>query len=91
MVGGKVIGISVQGDEALVTCEDKYNVTSVRCKGGRVREIRLGDSVWWQCGKVYWTPKEIADEPTCNHAHHYSCRKPGIEYDIPFRKIGYSH
>ena len=37
-------------------------------------EIQPGDSLWWQGGKCYWTPRA----------------RPFGVFDIPLRKIGYS-
>lgn len=42
--------------------------------------INLGDSLWWQSGKCYWTPRAIKTRI-----------KSGKDYDIPMVKIGYSH
>lgn len=36
--------------------------------------IEVGDSLWWQSGKCYWTPKVHPDGRS----------------DVPLRKIGYS-
>lgn len=62
MVGGKVIGISRKDGEALLTVEDVITERTadncaVRCIERQAGEIGIGDSVWWQSGKVYWTPK----------------------------------
>lgn len=53
--------------------------------------IQVGDSIWWQCGYCYWTPKANAGKVCCDHEHHYSCQRRGIDYDIKLPKIGYSH
>jgi hypothetical protein len=45
-------------------------------------EIDLGDSLWWQCGYCYWTPKENIDKKG---------NRGGVDYDIKLAKIGYSH
>ncbi len=82
MVGGTVIGVSRRGGELLLNVKDHHygDECAVRCEdrradtGDAVR-VMPGDQVWWQCGKVYWTP---------NHADI-------TEGDIPLRKVGYSH
>ncbi len=45
-------------------------------------EIRIGDSLWWQSGSCYWTPKENRNKPGI---------KGGVDYDIRLPKLGYSH
>lgn len=46
---------------------------------GKIVDIHVGDSFWWQCGTCYWTPKANARK-VCTP-----------ECDIPLGKIGYSH
>lgn len=43
------------------------------------RVIQLGDSLWWQSGKCYWTPKGNRGK-LCH-----------VDFDIPLPKVGYSH
>ena len=92
MVGGKVIGIVRRRDTTTLNVEDDNGDTcTVRCHdeiipgargdafcfwvGVRV-QIQLGDSVWWQGGCVYWTPRD---------------RRQIDVKDAPLAKIGYSH
>lgn len=67
MVGGTVVGVTFRESEGSVLlhvqgtgCE-RNDTTHVRCKrhrtmAGRWVQPNVGDSVWWQSGKVYWTP-----------------------------------
>lgn len=84
VVGGHVVGI-VRGEKnTLLHVEDKRHpdgrhsdYCSVRCVEPAGIQVRMGDSVWWQAGKVYWTPR----------------RQRGLENvrDYPLEKVGYSH
>jgi hypothetical protein len=66
---------------------------SVVCRARHRTEMDIGDQVWWQCGKVYWTPREpssvfvggqhLTSEP--------GGRRQGIDFDIELEKVGYSH
>lgn len=102
MVGGSVIGIIRTNESTLVhvadcphypscgggmdckrpqTCSVRTDETNQRT--GQKVEIGIGDSFWWQSGTCYWTPKEnrtLGDSARC-----------GVDYDIPLKKIGYSH
>ena len=49
---------------------------------GETVSINIGDSLWWQCGRCYWTPKENRSR---------AGNRRGIDYDIQLTKIGYSH
>jgi hypothetical protein len=46
-------------------------------KDGSRANLQIGDSLWWQCGFCYWTPR--------------TGDRCGVDYDIPLRKIGFSH
>ncbi len=46
--------------------------------------IQIGDSVWWQCGYVMWTPK-------ANRKPSGSGQRCGVDFDIRLPKVGYSH
>lgn len=50
-------------------------------KGDKVA-IKVGDSLWWQSGTCYWTPKDNLNKAGA---------RGGVDYDIKLRKIGYSH
>jgi hypothetical protein len=65
MVGGKVIGASLRNGKYLLNVQDTgkgYSGTcAVRCEAKRMDNgqpvaVMIGDSVWWQSGKVYWSP-----------------------------------
>lgn len=98
MVGGTVIGITRtdgkthvhvadcphypkhgRGDECPRpdTCCVYVDEGSIE-QGNRV-SIKIGDSFWWQSGKCYWTPKGNTG------------KRCGVDYDIPLKKVGYSH
>jgi hypothetical protein len=92
MVGGTVIGLSRKaagtllsvrdrnGDECAVRCEERRTDT------GEPVEIAVGDSVWWQCGNVYWNP------PGTDYSGRSARWVDGrATYDIPLPKVGYSH
>jgi hypothetical protein len=94
MVGGTVIGVSRRGDVTLLNVKDNTytDECAVRCVERRDdtgEDVRVmpGDQVWWQCGKVYWTPKR-GKPPVCRYRDH-----PGVTEgsDIPLPKVGYSH
>lgn len=68
MVGGTVIGVSLKNGECLLNVKDNtYNQTcAVRCESkradtGQPVAIMVGDQVWWQCGKVYWSAGGVAE------------------------------
>jgi hypothetical protein len=44
--------------------------------------MQIGDSLWWQGGICYWTPKA---NRTMDGG------RDGGDYDIRLKKIGYSH
>lgn len=94
MVGGVVIGVVARGDEALLTVADARHANdecAVRCglrraDDGRPVSVQPGDQVWWQCGKVYWTPTgSLCRYTDADDAF------TGKVADIPLPKIGYSH
>ena len=94
MVGGTVVGLSQIGDVVLLNVRDNTysDECAVRCEAVRSddrRRVRIipGDQVWWQCGKVYWTPKR-GNAPVCRY---YDTDDVTEGSDIPLKKIGYSH
>jgi hypothetical protein len=95
MVGGTVVGLSRKNGETLLNVEDTRrpgDVCAVRCEERRTDtnepiQVMPGDQVWWQCGKVYWTPKR-GKAPVCRYRDHDAVTEGD---DIPLRKIGYSH
>lgn len=96
MVGGTVIGIARPvGPEAeegtLLHVRDTtykndtccVRVVERRKDNGESIEIGIGDSVWWQCGEVMWTPLSVRP-----HNPGQGC---GSKWDIRLPKVGYSH
>ena len=73
MVGGVVVGIVRSDDTLLHVGGTRYKSESghvvdnrddricVRVDEGN-EEIRLGDRVWWQGRRIYWTPVGRADD-----------------------------
>lgn len=88
MVGGVVVGVAINKEEktAHVSCVERCypndEPTSVRIRGKFYDVVRPGDSLWWQCGKVYWTPQENRGKKNLR------CH---VDYDIEMEKLGYSH
>lgn len=100
MVGGNVIEVcNVPGrpDVLFVDVADRAGGPESRIQTCAVyvernensERIQIGDSLWWQCGFCMWTPQANRLE-VCNHEHHYSCQRCGVDYDIKIPKIGYS-
>lgn len=91
MVGGKIVGLSFLPDRlirvhvhdaiAKDTCCVKTDAKILNMDG-KVAPIDIGDSIWWQNGRLYWTPKQNIGKKDL---------KCGRDFDIPMRKIGYSH
>lgn len=100
MVGGVIIGLTKTAERIHVNVADcphypKHGrgdecprpdtccvYTDGKLKDGSDAPMKIGDSFWWQCGVCYWTPSEnrSLEEP-----------KGGVDYDIPLKKLGYSH
>ena len=87
MVGGKVIGMVRKPDGVTMlhvrdtrsTDQVCVDVREERMDGGGAVEIAVGDSAWWQCGVVLWTPA-------------YSGRRRcGDDFDIHLPKVGYTY
>ena len=58
MVGGKVINIVKLSGGVWVQCQDTtytQDTCAIRVKDSR--EMKVGDSLWWQGNRAYWTPK----------------------------------
>jgi hypothetical protein len=97
MVGGEVIGVArhPDGTTLLHVAAVKYRTIggkksrvvdegeslSVRCRE-RGHSVAPGDGVWWQCGKVYWTPAANRGKEG---------RRCHVDFDIELEKVGYSH
>lgn len=91
MVGGKVIGVIVRGDKSLLNILDGRDECAVRCglnriDNGKIIRIHPGDGVWWQAGKVYWTPVGSL----CRYDDDDE-ELTGKLVDIALPKFGYSH
>lgn len=91
MVGGKIVGVVVRGEEALLNVSDGRDECSVRCgirrlDNERLIRIQSGDKAWWQAGKVYWTPIDSL----CRYTESDE-EIAGRTSDIPLLKIGFSH
>lgn len=91
MIGGTVIGITRYADgNVRLYLEDRTYSNDRICvmtqeqtvaREGRPScpvEIRVGDNVWWQSGKVYWNPSDKIRLPDER------------QLDIALPKIGYS-
>ena len=92
MVGGTVIETVELADRVWVNCQE--DTSSSVCaiyveRTPKSRSISEGDSVWWQGQWALWTPS-FNRTPTCDHTHHYSCKRVGIDYDIRLKRIGFS-
>ena len=104
MVGGVIVGLTKKADGLthvnVADCphHPRHDIRAEGCKhpdeccvytdakfsNGKVANLKVGDSFWWQGGKCYWTPqanRRLSDERS----------RCGVTYDIPMRKIGYSH
>jgi hypothetical protein len=88
MVGGKIVEVNDCGELLEVVCADR-TYPKERCavkikKGKHWKALRPGDSFWWQGSRAMWTPQEnaVSDKPgqVC-----------GKDYDIVFRRVGYSY
>jgi len=58
MVGGKVINIVKVEDGVWVQCLDRtYSEQTCAIRVKDAKEMKVGDSLWWQGRHAYWTPK----------------------------------
>lgn len=85
MVGGKVVRTLVESERVVVVVRDNMDKElavyvepeeNARC-------VLEGDAVWWQSDKVFWTPRHTKDA--------LEDGKIGVDFDIPLKRIGYSH
>lgn len=62
MVGGTVIEVQKRPDKYRVWCMDR-NGDECAVYVEPTPFIKEGDKIWWQSGKVYWTPQgsEVGD------------------------------
>lgn len=85
MVGGIVIEASeskLRPELIFVDCRESGSTCGIYVeKNAASLQIEIGDFVWWQGRKAYWTPRLPGNEergPNC------------IGRDIPIPRIGYS-
>lgn len=82
-VGGKVVEVvTVTAGKAWVNTDDskpprRPNFCAVYCDP-QGHEILPGDSLWWQGGRCYWTPRNG------QHGETFGA------FDVPLPKIGFS-
>ena len=57
MVGGTVIEAAQDATGIRLWCADRNGDECAVHVEDPQRMIQVGDQVWWQAGKVYWTPK----------------------------------
>jgi len=57
MVGGKVINVIIAPSRTWVQCIDEtYGANTCAIWVKDAKEMKVGDHVWWQGDKAYWTP-----------------------------------
>lgn len=94
MVGGEVVEVASHPERLDVlfvnVVEKPYSnvrTCGVFVERNQVSErIRVGDSLWWQCGICYWTPKENKEK----YAGRTDEMLGGTDYDIKIPKKSYS-
>ena len=94
MVGGKISIVTELEDSVEVNCvgtgSERYDRCAIKIskQNHRWKEMKSGDSFWWQGRKAMWTPKEncLYDEESKRLGH-----KIGVHWDIEFDRIGYSY
>lgn len=92
MIGGIVVETVIVGDRVWINCEEERS--SSQCaiyvkNTAKARCVSPGDTVWWQGVRALWTP-HFNRGKTCDHTHHYSCKRVGKDYDIELERIGFS-
>ena len=82
MIGGTVVETIELADRIWINCRERY---SRECaiyveKDSKSRCVSEGDTVWWQSGSAYWTPKFYVQKSgkECKH------------FDIKLKRIGFS-
>lgn len=107
MVGGVVIGVTRQADRTHVHVADcphypRHGIKATSVEGcprpdtccvytdeinqntQEKIQVNVGDAFWWQGGRCYWTPRANRERPEQE-------LRGGVDYDIPLKKIGFSH
>jgi hypothetical protein len=84
-VGGKVIQVyQADQDKVWLNTLDHGEPTSVLVNP-KGHEIKLGDKVWWQGGKVYWTSQSTLDTVDLPKIGGSGVNHPlGKEYEITY-------
>lgn len=90
MIGGDVINTVWCGRRIWILCKERNSTSECAIyvrNTSAARVVSVGDIVWWQAGKAYWTPKEfrLSAEEGMKLGH-----KAGRHYDIVLEKLGYS-
>lgn len=65
-VGGRVVETIVLPDKVWVNTRDGSERRTCAIYVERTAESRTiseGDSVWWQGGTAFWTPRSLGDDP----------------------------
>lgn len=58
MVGGVVINIVRQSESTWIQCMDRtYSDQTCAIRVRDAKEMKIGDALWWQGNRAYWTPK----------------------------------
>jgi hypothetical protein len=58
MVGGEVINIVRQSQSTWIQCMDRtYSDQTCAIRVRDAKEMKIGDALWWQGNRAYWTPK----------------------------------
>lgn len=70
-----------RGDECPRPDTCSVYTDEVRVHGGQSVSIEIGDWLWWQAGRCYWTPR----------GNRVTGGRGGVDYDVALSKIGYSH
>ncbi len=94
MVGGKVIESVVLPDKVWVDVRDTNHpkdTCAIYVERNEDSEaISIGDSLWWQGGCSYWTPKEN-DVAECGHREHVTCSAVAhVDYNIQIPRLSSS-
>jgi len=86
-VGGRVELIADQNSYLRITVIDEKDMVSVKVKKEEgTQYLKLGDDLWWQAGKVLWTPAKS----NLKGVAYIKKVSPKKTYDFEFTKIAYS-
>jgi hypothetical protein len=79
MIGGKVIDVARRIDRTALWCLDHRTGDECHVYISPTDDVpALGDDVWWQAGKVYWTPadRRFTDRPLTKVSYAWSENEP---------------